>query len=146
MRLDLTKKVKRVCSCHSITRGKFARNQLHMHRQFSISAFKPSADRKKLGRLSQLDWTRFEYFEKKNFFSIHRIRREEEAIKNEKYSKFFTVNKTNEKTKHKNMKLKAVSAIFLLVVLSPNVSTCETWKNYFYFTSKALSVREKIKF
>ena len=43
--------------------------------------------------------------------------------------------------------LKVVSATFLLVCfLSLNESTCQTRKNVFYFTSKALSVLEKIKF
>ena len=42
---------------------------------------------------------------------------------------------------------KVVSATFLLVrFLSLKESNCETWKNGFYFTSKALSVLEKIKF
>ena len=43
--------------------------------------------------------------------------------------------------------LKVVSATFLLVCfLSLKESTCETRKNVFYFTSKALFVLEKIKF
>ena len=43
--------------------------------------------------------------------------------------------------------LKVVSAIFVLVYfLSLNESTCQTRKNVFYFTSKALFVLEKIKF
>ena len=43
--------------------------------------------------------------------------------------------------------LKAVSATFLLVCfLSLNESICQTKKNVFYFTSKALFVLEKIKF
>ena len=46
-----------------------------------------------------------------------------------------------------NANLKVVSATFLLVCfLSLNESTCETRKNIFYFTSKALFVLEKIKF
>ena len=43
--------------------------------------------------------------------------------------------------------LKVVSATFLLVcVLSLNESTCQTRKNVFYFTSKALFILKKIKF
>ena len=43
--------------------------------------------------------------------------------------------------------LKVVSATFLLVCfVSLNESTCQTRKNVFYFTSKALFVLEKIKF
>ena len=43
--------------------------------------------------------------------------------------------------------LKVVSATFLLVdFLSLKESTCETKKNVFYFTSKALFVLEKIRF
>ena len=43
--------------------------------------------------------------------------------------------------------LKVVSATFLLdFFLSLNESTCQTRKNDFYFTSKALFVLEKIKF
>ena len=43
--------------------------------------------------------------------------------------------------------LKVVSAIFVLVYfLSLNESTCQTRKNVFYFTSRALFVLEKIKF
>ena len=43
--------------------------------------------------------------------------------------------------------LKVVSAKFLLVsFLSVNKSTYQTRKSVFYFTSKALSVLEKIKF
>ena len=43
--------------------------------------------------------------------------------------------------------LKVVSATFLLVCfLSLKESTCETKKNVFYFTSKALFVHAKIKF
>ena len=43
--------------------------------------------------------------------------------------------------------LKVVSATFVLVYfLSLNESTCQTRKNVFYFTSKALFVLEKIKF
>ena len=43
--------------------------------------------------------------------------------------------------------LKVVSATFLLVsFLSVNESTYQTKKSVFYFTSKALSVLEKIKF
>ena len=43
--------------------------------------------------------------------------------------------------------LNAVSATFLLVsFLSLNESTYQTRKSVFYFTSKALSVLEKIKF
>ena len=43
--------------------------------------------------------------------------------------------------------LKVVSAIFVLVYfLSLNESTCQTRKNVFYFTSKALFVLKKIKF
>ena len=43
--------------------------------------------------------------------------------------------------------LKVVSATFLLVCfLSVNESTCQTRKNAFYFTSKALFILEKIKF
>ena len=43
--------------------------------------------------------------------------------------------------------LKVVSATFLLVYfLSLNGSSCQTRKNVFYFTSKALFVLEKIKF
>ena len=43
--------------------------------------------------------------------------------------------------------LKVVSATFLPVCfLSLNESTCETRKNVFYFTSKALFVLKKIKF
>ena len=44
-------------------------------------------------------------------------------------------------------KLKVVSAKFLLVCfLILNESTCQTRKNAFHFTSKALFVLEKIKF
>ena len=44
-------------------------------------------------------------------------------------------------------KLKVVSATFLLVCFSSlKESTCETRKNVFCFTSKALFVLEKIKF
>ena len=43
--------------------------------------------------------------------------------------------------------LKVVSTTFLLVCfLSLNKSTCQTRKNAFYFTSKALFVLKKIKF
>ena len=43
--------------------------------------------------------------------------------------------------------LKVVFATFLLVYfLSLNESTCQTKKNVFYFTSKALFVLKKIKF
>ena len=43
--------------------------------------------------------------------------------------------------------LKVVSATFLIVCfLSVKEGTCETWKNLFYFTSKALFVLEQIKF
>ena len=43
--------------------------------------------------------------------------------------------------------LKVVSATFVLVyILSLNESTCQTRKNVFYFTSKALFISEKIKF
>ena len=43
--------------------------------------------------------------------------------------------------------LKAVFATFLLICfLSLMESTFETWKNVFYFISKAHSVLEKIKF
>ena len=43
--------------------------------------------------------------------------------------------------------LKVVSVTFLLVCfLSLNESTCQTRKNVFYFTSKALFVLKKIKF
>ena len=43
--------------------------------------------------------------------------------------------------------LNVVSATFLLVCFSSlNESTCQTRKNVFYFTSKALSILEKIKF
>ena len=43
--------------------------------------------------------------------------------------------------------LKVVSATFALVCfLSPNESTCQTRKNAFYFTSKALFIPKKIKF
>ena len=43
--------------------------------------------------------------------------------------------------------LKVVSATFLLVCFSSlKESTCETWKNAFYFASKALVVVEKIRF
>ena len=46
-----------------------------------------------------------------------------------------------------NYTLKVVSATFSLVYfLSLKDSTCETKKNVFYFTSKVLSVLEKIKF
>ena len=46
-----------------------------------------------------------------------------------------------------NQCLKVVSATFSLVCfLSLKKSTCETRKNIFYFTSKALFVLEKIKF
>ena len=47
----------------------------------------------------------------------------------------------------KDFMLKVVSIAFLLVCfLSLKESTCETKKNVFYFTSKALFVLEKIKF
>ena len=43
--------------------------------------------------------------------------------------------------------LKVVSTIFLLVCFSSlKESTSKTWKNVFYFTSKALFVLQKIKF
>ena len=43
--------------------------------------------------------------------------------------------------------LKVVSPSFLLVSFSsPKESTCETWKNVFYFTSKALVILKKIRF
>ena len=43
--------------------------------------------------------------------------------------------------------LKVVSATFLLVCFSSlKESICETWKNAFYFASKALVIVEKIKF
>ena len=44
--------------------------------------------------------------------------------------------------------LKVVSATFLLVCffISVNKRTCQTRKNAFYFTSKALFILEKIKF
>ena len=43
--------------------------------------------------------------------------------------------------------LKVLSATFVQVYfLSLNKSTCQTRKNVFYFTSKALFVHEKIKF
>ena len=43
--------------------------------------------------------------------------------------------------------LKAAAATFLLVCFSSfNKSTCETGKNIFHFTSKALFLLEKIKF
>ena len=43
--------------------------------------------------------------------------------------------------------LKDLPSTFLLVCFSSlKDSTCETWKNVFYFSSKALSVLEKIKF
>ena len=46
-----------------------------------------------------------------------------------------------------SLPLKFVSATFLLVCfLSLNKSTCQTRRNSFYFTSKALFVLEKIKF
>ena len=46
-----------------------------------------------------------------------------------------------------NKKLKVVSTTFLLVCfLSLNKNTCQSRKNVFYFTSKALFVHEKIKF
>ena len=46
-----------------------------------------------------------------------------------------------------NVFSKVVSATFLLVYfLSLKESTCEARKNVFYFTSKALSVLEKIEF
>ena len=46
-----------------------------------------------------------------------------------------------------NLPLKVVSATFLLVsFLSVKESTYQTKKSVFYFTSKALSVLEKIKF
>ena len=45
------------------------------------------------------------------------------------------------------MNLEVVSATSVLVYFfSQNESTCQTRKNVFYFTSKALSVLEKIKF
>ena len=55
-----------------------------------------------------------------------------------------------EKLHHQNItraRLKVVPTSFLLVCfLSLKESTCETRKNIFYFTSKALFVLEKIKF
>ena len=42
--------------------------------------------------------------------------------------------------------LKIVSASFASLLFSLNESACETRKNAFYFTSKALFVLEKIKF
>ena len=42
--------------------------------------------------------------------------------------------------------LKVVSITFVLVFLNLNEGTCQTKKNVFYFTSKALFVLEKIKF
>ena len=48
--------------------------------------------------------------------------------------------------KFRNNGLKVVSARFLVVCFSSlKKSTCETWKNVFYFTSKALLILEKIK-
>ena len=38
----------------------------------------------------------------------------------------------------RNISLKIVSTIFSLICLSLNDSTCQTMKNAFYFTSKAL--------
>ena len=57
--------------------------------------------------------------------------------------------KNYEKLKHhvSNKHLKVVSTIFLLVCFTClKESTCETRKNIFYFTSKALFVLEIIKF
>ena len=46
-----------------------------------------------------------------------------------------------------NLYFKVVSATSLLVCFSSlKESTCETWKNVFYFISKAFSVLKKIKF
>ena len=54
---------------------------------------------------------------------------------------------TNFTEQQKKFYLKVVSTTFLLVCfLSLNESTCQTRKNVFYFTSKALFVLEKIKF
>ena len=51
------------------------------------------------------------------------------------------------KTNFAAKSLKVVSATFLLVCFSsPNQNTCQTRKNDFYFTSKALFILEKIKF
>ena len=48
---------------------------------------------------------------------------------------------------HEKLKLKIVSATFLPVsFLSVHESNYQTRKSVFYFTSKALSVIEKIKF
>ena len=54
---------------------------------------------------------------------------------------------SSSKTEVIEVSLKVVSAAFLLVCfLCLNESTCETRKNVFYFTSKALFVLEIIKF
>ena len=43
--------------------------------------------------------------------------------------------------------LRVVSATFLLVCFSSlKERICETWKNVFYFTTKALFILEKMKF
>ena len=48
---------------------------------------------------------------------------------------------------HKREVLKIVCSTFLLVCFSIlKDSTCETWKNIFYFTLKALVILEKIRF
>ena len=73
----------------------------------------------------------------------------EQTIRNNQCSKESDVNKGKKviESNFQNPELMVVSATFLLVCfLSPKERTCETWKNDFYFTSKSLSVLEKIKF
>ena len=64
--------------------------------------------------------------------------------------KYDLSDKSHEDDKRKNARessLKVVSATFLLVYfLGLKESPCETRKNVFYFTSKALFVLEIIKF
>ena len=72
------------------------------------------------------------------------------------YGQFLLMKNLNNKKKTLQIKkyiirtskrLKVVPATFLLVCfISLNESTCQTRKNIFYFTSKALFVLEKIKF
>ena len=63
-----------------------------------------------------------------------------DIFKKNEYTQFFT-------DKCIKNYLKVVSTIFLQACfLSPKETTCETRKNVFYFTSKALFVLKKIKF
>ena len=55
--------------------------------------------------------------------------------------------KISNRKKISNEDFKVVSATFLLLCFSsPKKSNCETWKNVFYFSSKALFVLGKVTF